>query len=402
MPHVFFIRLILHELAVIPPAGEDLIDVRHRLGAAREAVLHYRIVVDAALRFADQPVADVEPRARVVAVFLRQPHGVLHVSRADVVRGEDELDPLIFVRDRVLPDVVELPEIAACRFDALPRIGGIAAQLARGARHDLHQSDRAGPRARIRIEPRFLKRLRGDEAPVPARDLRVFAEPLVVRRERAGFGGEVRTVRARGVGAAIEKIFSVEDGQQSRGALRREPAVERVAQLRRVDAHGPDDRLRWPDRRLDDEVRVLAALELRHVFRRDGERDLTRGEFLNQAVARFVDLDDVDVIGQFFVELEQPLAIRRGARDLHLLPGELARRGDDARADGDRRRRGCFARQIFGDGRRCRAAGGRALHDDRRGFVQRLRDGDAGGGRGGRQRELRGDDVAVAAIEAVE
>lgn len=365
-------------------------------------MLHHRIVVDAALRFADQPVADVEPRARIVAVFLRQPHGVLHVSRADVVRGEDEFDPLLFVRDGVLPDVIELPEVAARRFDALPRIGGIAAQLARGARHDLHQSHRAGPRARIRIETRFLKGLRGDEAPVPARDLRVFAEPVVVRRERAGFRGEIRTVRARGVGAAIEKIFSVEDGQQSRRALRREPPVERVAQLRRVEAHGPHDRLRRTDDRLDDEVRVLAALELRHVFRRHSERDLTLGEFLNQAVARFVHLDDVDVVAQFFVELEQALAIWRGARDLHLLPGELARRGDDAGPDGDRRRRGCFAREIFGDGRRRGAAGGRSLHDDRRGFVQRLRDGHAGGRRGGRQRELRRDEVAVAAIEAVE
>src|SRR4051795_12803590 len=108
---------LLYELFVIAPALQDLIDVCDRLGAAREAVFHDRIVVDAALRFADQPVADVEPRMRIVAVFRGEAHGVLHVAGADVVRGENEFDALAVGLD-FLPLLVDGPEIAAGRFHA--------------------------------------------------------------------------------------------------------------------------------------------------------------------------------------------------------------------------------------------------------------------------------------------
>src|SRR5215210_3348733 len=95
--------LILHELPVMVPAAEDRVDVADRLGPEGEAVLSGRIVVDVALRLADQPVRHVLPRSRIVAVLLRQADGVLHVAEPDVVGGQGELDPFLLALDRLLP-----------------------------------------------------------------------------------------------------------------------------------------------------------------------------------------------------------------------------------------------------------------------------------------------------------
>src|SRR5205814_1615830 len=135
---------------------------------------------------------------------------VLHVAEADVVGAEDELDALGLAGDGGLQLIVELPEIAACRFDALPRVGRIDAHLPRRARHDLHQPERAGPRPRAGIEARFLKGLRGEEAPVPAGDRCIFAKPVVVGRKRAGLRGEVLTQRALLKAATVEEILAIE------------------------------------------------------------------------------------------------------------------------------------------------------------------------------------------------
>src|SRR6266498_3134271 len=68
------------EFFVIRPLREDRIDVANRLGAARESVLHNRIVVDGATRLANEPVADVVPRFRIVAMLLCEPNRILHVT----------------------------------------------------------------------------------------------------------------------------------------------------------------------------------------------------------------------------------------------------------------------------------------------------------------------------------
>src|SRR5688572_5697342 len=163
-------------------ALENEVDVRHRLGAAREAVFHDRVVVDRALRLPDQPIRNVGPAIGIVAMFLGEAARVLDVAEADVVRAENELDALALGLD-LRPVPVELPEITARAFDALPRIVRIDAQLARRRGHELHQAGRAGPRTGPGIEVRLLVRLRRDETPVPAGDARKFAEPVVVRRK---------------------------------------------------------------------------------------------------------------------------------------------------------------------------------------------------------------------------
>ena len=102
--------------------------------------------------------------------------------------------------------------------------------------------------------------------------------------------------------------------------------IERGEQLGRVPAHGPDHRLRRADGWLDDEVRVLAALECGHVFCGYGESDLPFRQLLDEAIARFVDFDDVDVLRQLFIQFDEPLPIRRRAGNAHLLSRQVARR----------------------------------------------------------------------------
>src|SRR5438067_13254440 len=112
---------------------------------------------------------------------------------------------------------------------------------------------------RPRIEARFLKSLRGDEPPVPSRNARVLAKPVVVRRERPRLRRQKRTVDPRRVCAAIEKVLAIQAREQTRVSFFRQPLIECCEQLRRVTANRPDHRLRRTDGWLDDEVRILAA-----------------------------------------------------------------------------------------------------------------------------------------------
>src|SRR5205823_8680532 len=154
----------------------------------------------------------------------------LHVPGADVVRAENELDPLRLVGDRVLPGVVERPEIAAGAVDALPWIARVDAELAGRPRHDLHHADRPRPRVRVRVELRLLERLRGDEAPAPARDCRELAKPGVVRRERPRLSREELALRARREAAAVEEVAFVERAEEALLLLGLDKPVQRAEQ----------------------------------------------------------------------------------------------------------------------------------------------------------------------------
>src|SRR5204863_8144189 len=98
--------------------------------------------------------------------------------------------------------------------------GRMDAHLPRRQRHDLHQPHRPRARARVGAEARLLKGLRGQETPVPARDLGVLAKPVDERRERAGFRREVLALRALLKTAAIEEIPAIERLEQPPLALR--------------------------------------------------------------------------------------------------------------------------------------------------------------------------------------
>src|SRR5439155_8759761 len=149
------------------------------------------------------------------------------MAEADVVCAENEFDALLFARDRILQLIIELPQISARAFDALPRITRIDAHLPRRARHDLHQTHRACPRSSVRIEPGLLIRLRRDEPPVPSRNLRILPEPVVIRREPAGLDRQIRAVRTRCISTPILEVLTVERGEKSMTLLQFDPLIQR-------------------------------------------------------------------------------------------------------------------------------------------------------------------------------
>src|SRR5205085_7298632 len=129
-----------------------------------------------------------------------------------------------------------------------------------------------------------------------------FTEIRVVWRQSAGLGGQKLAVRARLEAAAVEEIPLVERAEEAGLPLRVDELVERVEQRRRVAADRPDDRLRRPDGRLDDEIRELARPQRREILRSDGVADRPLRGPLDQTVARLVDLDDLHVLRQLVVE----------------------------------------------------------------------------------------------------
>src|SRR5206468_5941190 len=61
------------------------------------------------------------------------------------------------------------------------------------------------------------------QPPVPARNLRVFAEPCIVRRQRSGLARKELRRGPRFESAPIEKVLSIQRREQARFAFRFEP-----------------------------------------------------------------------------------------------------------------------------------------------------------------------------------
>lgn len=169
-------------------------------------------------------------------------------------------------------------------------------------------------------------------------------------------------------------------------------------------AHRPHHRLRRPDGRPDDQVRVLAGAQGGHVLGRHGEGDAAFGEAIDQLVGGLVHLHHVDVVGELDVELEQAAAVGSDPGHVHLLPAEVRGTRHRTRPDGDRLplRLALLPGGGAFDGARGprRGGAGAALHDDGGGGVERVGEQHLLLGRG--RRELRRHDVAVAAVERLE
>src|SRR5437867_317086 len=132
------------------------------------------------------------------------------MSRAGIVRSEHELQPLDIVCNALVPETIKPLEKFHRALQIVRRIERILhAILPRGCRHQLQQPRRAGPRMRVRLKPRFLKRLRSQQSPVPVDVVRILLQEIIVGAEFTGRRSKETTLYSLEIIATINEVLLV-------------------------------------------------------------------------------------------------------------------------------------------------------------------------------------------------
>src|SRR3989442_13576938 len=133
------------------------------------------------------------------------------MSRAGIVRSEHELQPLDIICNALAPETIKPLEKFHRALQIVRRIKRILHAILPGrCRHQLQQPRRAGPRMRIRLEARFLKRLRSQQSPVPVDVVRILLQEIIVGAEFTGRGSKKTTLYSLELVATINEILLVQ------------------------------------------------------------------------------------------------------------------------------------------------------------------------------------------------
>ena len=258
-------------MQVRPVALADLAHVPHGLGPAHVAARG--LAVCPARQPAHRLLDVAEPAVGVEIELAGEPARVAQAPGAGVVRGEREPHPVLHGEIGLQPGV-QPGEVGGGGADGLLRIVRVAcAERSGGARQDLHQPERAGGGAGLRIEPALLVHLRDDERPVEAVRRRFAPDDRVVRRKPAGaLVADALLAVAADPGRALE-ILLVDDVEEEPAVLPVEELVESRQQLRVPAAHRPPEGDGAAQGERLAHVGAVAELQIEHVARGHGEVD---------------------------------------------------------------------------------------------------------------------------------
>ena len=136
------------------PARLNLTHIARSLASAKIAVFDDGVAIELGLRQLQYVRINISPTVRVMAVLLRQRHGIAHMTCTAVVCCQDKVDAFLAVAD-VGEGLVEEEEITHGGLDIALGVKDFAArqaQACRRRRHDLHQTLSTCPRDGTRVE----------------------------------------------------------------------------------------------------------------------------------------------------------------------------------------------------------------------------------------------------------